>query len=625
MINFTLATTFANIAEAGKQHEGGFDTVMALTRASRTIRDYTDDIGQAYRDGLVKNMPGITPQIYKLIEEYFETGKIKSYEEFKSLYSEDLIKFVRISGLGAKRVFHIYNVLGVKDIDGLRQKVDSGEIYKKILNDFNPGKEEITKNYLERFIYSLDYYQGTANLFPKGYIDFFIDKIKNSILNLKDIRFIQVAGSVRRKKPFIKDIDLLVMPDFNDSAYDFSRSEKLLKQIQGLEFIRKRKSFDKRAQNLSAKYSTSYEIDIEVIVSSGQNLPLDLFYATGSKNHIETVEELAAKQEKTACGKITAKSLGLAAGAGRGFEIKGFEETALNNTGLQSVKSSIEPADAIVYKMLGMQYIPPELREGNQEVGQAKENLLPNLIELSDILGDMHVHSYFSDGMIEINDLIEKCKKYNYSYLAITDHSISNKYGNGLSPERLSEKIEFVNDLRRKVKTVNFLIGAEVDINNDYTLDYDDEILSRLDFVLGSMHSNYLNTCQQNTKKVVSAIKNRYVDAIAHPTGVVFSARAPYILDMDIIFENAARYGTALEINSYLLRLDLNDDFARKFKKLGGKLVINTDSHRADNLDMIKLGVEVARRAGLEKGDVINTMSLSELKQWKKERANTGV
>ena len=175
-------------------------------------------------------------------------------------------------------------------------------------------------------------------------------------------------------------------------------------------------------------------------------------------------------------------------------------------------------------------------------------------------------------------------------------------------------------ELRTRIKEPFILFGGEVDIIGNDRLDYDDDILKRIDFVLGAMHSNYLNTIDDNTERVINAIKNRYVDAIAHPTGVVFGARAPYGFDMEKIFEAAIEHEKAFEINSYLLRLDLNDEYVRQFKKMGGRFVIDTDSHRVDNIDMIKLGVGVARRAGLEKDDIINTMELAELRKWKNER-----
>jgi len=221
--------------------------------------------------------------------------------------------------------------------------------------------------------------------------------------------------------------------------------------------------------------------------------------------------------------------------------------------------------------------------------------------------------------MMEIDEVVEKAKDLNYEYIAITDHSSSNVYGNGLDEERMLKKIDYLNQYRSKTMDLDLLIGGEVDIRGIGKLDYEEDILEKIDIVIGSMHSNYLNTVEENSMRVTSALESSFIDAMAHPTGVVFGSRAPYTLDLEKIFASAAKHNKAMEINSYLLRLDLNDRFSREFKSLGGRFVINTDSHRIANLDMISLGIDVARRAGLTKEDIINAMPLDELMKWKKQ------
>ena len=616
MKNLELSIIFGNLAELSKQKDGNPKSVIDFTRTARSIRDYPDDFEEAFSKGIVKNLPGIDPVSYDFIREYFETGKIKFYEDLKSNYSDELIKLIRITGLGKRRILKIYEILNVKDINDLKDKINNKDFQDKILNSGSLEKDFIAENHINRLIYSLDYFENTANLYPKGYIDFFIGKIRDEFLKIREIRKIEVVGSHRRKKPFVRDIDILVLPEFNLKNYNKERSEHFLKSITSLGFIKKMIILDSKNDNLGARFATSYGIDVEVIVSSMQNWQLDLFYTTGCKSHIKMVEEFAKTKGCFCNGRIHIDK-----DSCRSLNLKKSRIAINNNTsGLKHFYSGYDSLDLAVYKLLSLEYIPPELREDNGEVELAAKFLLPDLIEVSDIKGDLHIHSFWSDGLMELNDVIKKYKKNNYQYIAFTDHSMSNMYGNGLNEERMMNKIDYINDLKLRVKEITILLGGEVDIRSVGKLDYDEYILSRMDIVMGSMHSNYLNSCEENTARIVSAIENPLVDAIAHPTGVVFGARAPYSLDMDMIFDAAVRYGKALEINSYFLRLDINDDLTRKFKERGGRVVINTDSHRIDNMDMIRLGVEVARRAGIEKKDVINTLDLDELMEWRKKR-----
>ncbi len=600
MVNFILGTILANLAEVKKQKDTDKKKVIDYTRAARTIRDYTGDIEAAYADGILQNMPGINDEVYKLLDEYFKSGYINIYEELKELYSEELIMFIRISGLGKRRIFEIYNILGVKDLKGLKECIKDGSIYKRVLEAPSQEKGFITKTHLDRLITSLDYFESTSELYPKGYIDFFIGKLIQSISQLKDVKYVSLTGSLRRKKSFVKDIDLIVLPAFNLNSFDHERSEIFLKSLISLNFINDIKNIDSREDNISARFDTIYGIDLEVITSSASSFALDLFYTTGCKKHIKAIEDIAKNK-----GFYNGKRIGLPLPVGYFMQRLDLD--------------SAESLERYIYEAMGLQFIPPELREANDEIKLASKNNLPDLIKQEDVKGDLHIHSFWSDGMMEMGELIEKAKSLNYEYIAITDHSSSNVYGNGLDAERMLQKVDFLNSQKSKTRDISLLIGGEVDIRGINKLDYDEDLLSKMDIVISSMHSNYLNTIEENTQRIISALENSYVDAMAHPTGVVFGSRAPYTLDMNRIFSAAVKYNKAMEINCYLLRLDLNDRLAREFKAMGGKFVINTDSHRIANLDMISLGIDVARRAGLTREDVLNTMPLDKLMKWRKQ------
>ncbi|HEY5501561.1 MAG TPA: PHP domain-containing protein, partial [Candidatus Humimicrobiaceae bacterium] len=273
-----------------------------------------------------------------------------------------------------------------------------------------------------------------------------------------------------------------------------------------------------------------------------------------------------------------------------------------------------------IYDFLGMQYICPELREGFDEVELAKKSHLPELVKIEDIKGDLHVHSNFSDGIMDLNEIFEKVNKYNYEYLSFSDHSGSNLYGNGLDKKRLDEKILFVKGLNANQTDITFLCGSEIEIDEEGRLDYEDDFIGEFDIALGSIHKGFKFEAKSNNMRFENAMKNKNIDIIAHPTGVIFGSRAPYFLDIDYLIECSSKYQKAIEINSYYLRLDLNEENSRKAKNAGIMISINTDSHRPNNLDMMRLGVDIARKAGLEKNHIINTFGLNDLKKWKKFR-----
>jgi DNA polymerase (family 10) len=326
---------------------------------------------------------------------------------------------------------------------------------------------------------------------------------------------------------------------------------------------------------------------MEIIIASRKTWAWQLFKTTGSKKHLSRLEEYAYEARRPGLDHHSVK-------------------------GLRTEKK--------IYGMLGLDYIPPELREGRNEIVQASLKKLPDLVEVGDIKGDLHIHSSWSDGLIEYSDIVGSAKRMDYQYIAISDHSISNYYGNGLDADRLIEKIDFLKDLRKKYSGINILMGSEVDIRKPDVFDYDPRIIKKLDIAIASLHSSFANSVQQNTSRAISALKKDYFDLMAHPTGIVFGNRAPIFIDTEKVIEVAAENNKALEINSYYMRLDLDEENAAKAADAGAKLVINTDSHRPGNMEMVQLGVDVARRAGLEAGDILNTMPLDELRSWRQDR-----
>jgi DNA polymerase (family 10) len=395
-----------------------------------------------------------------------------------------------------------------------------------------------------------------------------------------------------------------VLPYFNSKLYDFAQSKRLLEEIKFLNFIKGFKGSDLRRDNISARFETVFGIEIELIVSSHKNWALDMLYATGSKEHIKKLEKIARDTGNFKNRRIDTGS---------------FLEKSSERTG-NFLSADSTDCESSIYSKLDLQYIPPELREDLGEIELAERNLLPTLLTMEDIKGDLHIHSKWSDGIISLGDMIERVKKFKYEYIAITDHTESNYYGRGLGVEKLQEKINYINKLESRFKDFRILMGSEIDIRGVGKFDYPQSMIKKIDIAIGSMHSSFLNTRAENTARVISAVENKYIDFIAHPTGVVFGNRAPYSIDIDHLISTAAKNNKALEINSYFLRLDLNEQNVRKAAGMGVKVVINTDAHRPNNMDMIMLGVDIARRAGLQKNDVLNTFPLEELEAWKRQR-----
>lgn len=604
MINLKLSSILTTIAEISKFKPGEKEIVMNLSRATRTIRDYENDITDAYKEGLLEKMPGIDPFSYAMIKEYFETGSIRLFDQIKEKYPEDLIKIVRLSGIGTKRVFGIYEKFNIKTFEDLKDLFTLNYDTKKLTESF-----EIDSLFLGRIKHSVSYYESLRGKYPRWLVLKFADKIVEKLSSINEISSLKVVGSLRRRKAEIKDIDILVLPEFNDEKINYEKSKELISKIRASYFVKNFISKEDRKENISTRFSTIFDIDVEIIITSKKMWPVDLLIATGSKNHLRKLKE--AVKERGCLNKDAFD-----------FSMIKFKELKKykNKDSVYEEDDFICQEEKHIYDFLGMKYIFPELREGLNEVELAKESYLPELIKLSDMKGDLHVHSNYSDGIMEMKEIVKKIKKYNYEYLSFSDHSGSNQYGNGLNKTRLMDKSAYINDLNLKQDKFSFLMGSEIEIDEEGNLDYDDVQISKFDIALGSIHNGLKFDLRTNNFRFEKAMKNKYIDIIAHPTGVVFGSRAPYFLNIDYLIKCASKYGKAIEINSYYLRLDLNEENARKAKGAGILISINTDSHRTNNLDMIRLGVDIARKAGIEKEDVINTLSLNDLKKWKSSR-----
>jgi len=540
--------------------------ISAYRRASRILGDLTKDVEEIAQCGELKTVPGIGEGMAQKIEEYLKTGKISKFEEIKKGVSDELIAMMEIPGMGPKTLVMIHKEKGIANLSELEKAVEDGSLIGL------PGIGEKKAENIKRGIELLKASKGRMNLgvaFPLA------KRIVEALREKPGFRKIEWAGSLRRMRENIGDIDILATgPNHQKIVHAFTHLPEVKEVLASGE------------TKASVIVEGGVQIDIRVVEEDSYGAALQYF--TGSKGHNIHLRGIA--------------------------KAKGIK---INEYGIFKGEKKIggkEEQD--VYKALGMDWIEPELREDRGEIEAAQKGKLPKLIQEPEIKGDLHVHSKASDGTASIEEIAKAAQKRGYQYVAICDHSKSLKIARGLDESRLLKQIEEIDHINEKLKGFQILKGTEVDILTDGKLDLPDKVLEKLDFVVAAIHSGFKQEKEKMTKRIVRALENPFVHCLAHPSGRLLGARAPYEVEIDEVMEAAKRNGKALEINATLERLDLNDIHCMKAKEMGIKLAIGTDAHHLDQLWMISLGVGVARRGWLETGNVLNAMSLKEILKW---------
>jgi DNA polymerase (family 10) len=540
--------------------------ISAYRKASRILGDLTQDIEEISEKGELKNIPGIGEGMAEKIVEYLKTGKISKFEEVRKGVSDELIAIMDIPGMGPKTLSMIHKEKGINSLSQLERALEDGSL----LGLFGMGEKKIEN--IKRGIQLLKQSKGRMNLgaaFPVA------KRIVETLRQKTESKKIEWAGSLRRMRENIGDIDILATgPDKEKIVHSFTHLPEVKEVLASGE------------TKASIIVEGGIQIDLRVVEEDSYGAALQYF--TGSKAHNIHLRGIA----KT-----------------RGIKI--------NEYGVFKGKKKIGgKEEKEVYKALGMDWIEPELREDRGEIEASQNGRLPKLVQESEIKGDLHIHSKWSDGTSSIEEIARTAQKRGYQYVAICDHSKSLKIAHGLDESSLIKQIEEIDRINEKLKGFQILKGTEVDILSDGKLDLSEKMLEKLDFVIGAIHSGFKQDKDKMTKRIIRALENPYLHIIAHPSGRLLGARDPYEVEMDEVMEAAKKHGKALEINAYFERLDLDDIHCRKAKEMGIQVAMGTDAHHLDQMWMISLGVAVARRGWLETTDVLNTLSLKEILRW---------
>lgn len=535
----------------------------AYINAARVLELLEGDLEDYLVDGKLEGIKGIGKAIGEKLVEIIETGQLEYYNELRSSLPEGLFDMLKIPGLGPKKVKAIYERLGVKSLGELEYAC----IENRLLELEGFGQK--TQDNILKGIEHMKKYKGQ---FLFGDVYYLAEEIKQLVKESGLVTRSEITGSIRRRKEVVKDIDMIATTDNPIKLMDYFTA---LPQVEEV--------IAKGDTKSTVRLYTGISMDLRVV--SDKEYPYVLNHFTGSKEHNTAIRHRA-------------KAMGI----------------KVNEYGLFRGDELIECIDeADIYRVLGLDYIPPELRENNGEIEAAEKHQLPNLLEQKDIKGTFHVHTVYSDGSNTIEELVQEARKLGLSYIGISDHSRSAFYARGMNRSEILRQLEEIDRLNEGYTDFKIFKGIESDILPDGSLDYDDDILSLFDFVVASVHSNFKMEKDKMTERLINALKNKHATMLGHPTGRILLARNEYELDIYQIIDAAAEYDKIIEINSDPHRLDLDWRFMKYAKEKGVKLSINTDAHNIYGLSNIRYGVGIARKGWIESQNVINTLPLKEI------------
>ena len=564
MKNQQIAHIFNEMAELLELKGENVFRIRAYRRAAQNIDGLSRDV-TTLSDEELAAIPGIGKDLVGKIREFLEKGSVARHEELKKEIPEGVLDLLRVPGLGPKKAKQFYDKLKIKGVDELEDAVRKGRL---------AGLPGIQKKTEENILKGIELVKRGTDRRPLGRVLPLAEDIIRRLKDAAPVDQIEVAGSIRRMKEMVKDIDILTTSRHPGKVMDaFVKLPHVSRVLaQG-------------PTRSSVITEDGIQVDLRVVEEDSFGAALQYF--TGSKQHNIKLREMAVR-------------------AG----LKLNEYGAFKEPGDKKIGGRTEDE---MYKVIKLPWIPPELREDTGEIEAALQGTLPDLIRLEDIKGDLHVHTKESDGSHDLETLVKAAKKKGYSYIAITDHTKGLGVAHGLDEKRLDAEIKLIDAANEKLTGFRVLKGTEIDIRADGRLDLDDEALAGLDIVVAAVHSGFGQTREQITRRIISAIRNPCVSVIAHPTGRIIGERDAYAVDMEAVLKEAAKYGVAMEVNAYPLRLDLNDMHVKLAKEFGVLLAISTDTHVSNQFDFMTYGVSVARRGWAEKKDVLNALEYEQL------------
>ena len=581
--NAQIAAAFEELADLYELDGAIVHRVVAYRAAAKAVREATVSVAGLARQGRATELKGIGKTLQEKIVDLAETGTIPAAERLRARFPPGLVELTHLPGLGAKRARLLYDELGVDSLEGLREAAVAQRV--RSVRGLGPKFEE-------RILQALaDERDLPSSRAPARLILSRATEIAQELATALTQRAgpgseVLVAGSVRRQADSVKDLDLVAT---TTAPAQLTAGLTTLEQIESVSSV----------GELGARGLTHSGIPVELRIAAPEQRGNMLQHLTGSGEHNAALREIAVR-------------------AGLHISEYGVLDDASGET-----RTCIDEEQ--VYALAGLPYIEPELREDRGELQAARNGTLPRLIALGDIRGDLHSHTHASDGHNTIEEMGAAARERGYEYLAITDHSASHGFGNDVSPEQLERQIELVAEANGRLEGIELLAGSEVNILPDGSLDYDAELLARLDWVVASVHTSFAIGEQAMTERIITAMEHPLVDVIAHPTGRLIERRAPYAVDLDAVFEAAARTGTMLEINGNPDRRDLSDPAARAAAGAGVMIVIDSDAHRTRTLENMRWGVATARRAWLTAEQVANTRPLGQLRRLRKQaRSRSG-
>jgi DNA polymerase (family 10) len=567
MTNEEVAKVLENIADMlAILGESPF-RVRAYLKAANAIRGFPEDIKTLLAQGKLKEVRGIGESIALKVQELVEKGRMSYYEELKEKVPPAVLELMEVPHVGPRKAKVIFEELGISTVDELLEAIERKKL--RALKGFGGKTEEKVKEGI------LLYRRGKERILLSEALPLAEGVIK-SLRKCNEVIKVDKAGSLRRMKETIGDIDILASSN---------QPREIVKVFTGLSNVSQVLASGETKG--SVVFTNGLQADLRVVSPSSYGAALQYF--TGSKEHNIILREIARK---------------------KGLKISEYGVFDLNKERKLGGESEKE-----VYETLGLPWIPPPLREGRGEVEAALKGELPQLVEESDIKGDLHIHSIHSDGSARIEEIIKVAEELDYEYVALCDHARRLKVARGMNLEEIEKRAKVIESLNQ-TSSVKVLSGIELNIENDGSLDYPDEILSQFDFVVASIHWGFNQTKNELTRRILKAMDNPYVHGIAHPTGRIIGKREPYLLHLEEVFKKASETGTYLEINSFPDRLDLKDEYLKYAKeKYGCKFFLGTDAHGAGQMSYMRYGVATAQRGWLEPQDILNTLPLEEVKK----------